>query len=236
MFGLPHQYTYLILMLLSVSYPFIQSFEKRITLYKKWKYIFPAILLTNVIFIPWDVFFTVEAFWGFNVEYITGIKFWHLPIEEWLFFFLIPYCCFFVYFVANYFIKQDILFAKRRTIAWFVVSILLIVGLLNYQKWYTVTAFLGAAAWLLMLLLLRFDFFLGRFWITYLLSAIPFIVVNGQLTHPPVVWYNDNENLGIRLFINGFSNIPIDDFAYNLLLLLMNISIYHFLERRSKLI
>lgn len=234
MFGLPQQYTYLILMLLSVAYPFAQSFEKRITLYKSWKFIFPAIIITNLVFIPWDVFFTVEEFWGFNSDFITGIKIWHLPIEEWLFFFLIPYCCFFVYFVANYFIKTDILFNQRRNIGWVVFAILIVVGALNFPKWYTSTAFLGAAAWLLMLLITKFDFFLGRFWVAYLLCLIPFIIVNGQLTYPPVVWYNDAENLGVRLFVNGFANIPIDDLAYNLLLLLMNISIYHFFEQRSK--
>jgi lycopene cyclase domain-containing protein len=61
----------------------------------------------------------------------------------------------------------------------------------------------------------------------YLLSMVPFIIVNGLLTSIPVVWYNNFENLGIRVW-----TVPVDDFIYLLGLLLPAIHIYQVLLRR----
>ncbi|MDO7698288.1 MAG: lycopene cyclase domain-containing protein [Schleiferiaceae bacterium] len=59
---------------------------------------------------------------------------------------------------------------------------------------------------------------------------IPFFITNGVLTGSfiadEVVWYNDAENLGIRLF-----TIPIEDVSYAFSLLLFNLLIYTKLTR-----
>jgi len=76
--------------------------------------------------------------------------------------------------------------------------------------------------------------YLGRFFIGYGISLIPFLIVNGVLTSKPVVIYNDAENSGFRIFIDGIANIPVDDLAYCLLLLLMNVSLYETFSSRNK--
>jgi lycopene cyclase domain-containing protein len=74
-------------------------------------------------------------------------------------------------------------------------------------------------------LLLGFFFgiqILRRFYISFLIILVPFFIVNGILTGSfiaePVVWYNNLENLGIRLF-----TIPIEDigYAFNMLFLVV---------------
>ena len=49
---------YLLLMLLSISYPFIRSFEYRLAFYKNWKALFTAIGCMMIVFISWDIIFT----------------------------------------------------------------------------------------------------------------------------------------------------------------------------------
>lgn len=58
------------------------------------------------------------------------------------------------------------------------------------------------------------------FLLAYLVSIVPFFVVNGLLTAIPVVIYNDTENLGLRLY-----TIPFEDIFYGMLLVLGNIGI-----------
>ncbi len=56
---------------------------------------------------------------------------------------------------------------------------------------------------------------------------IPFFIVNGVLTgsgiENEVVWYNDAENIGIRLF-----TIPLEDSAYAFSMLLFNLVLFKF--------
>ena len=59
---------------------------------------------------------------------------------------------------------------------------------------------------------------------------IPFIITNGILTgsyiEDQVVWYNDNYNLGFRIF-----TIPVEDVFYGMLLLFSNVIIYELLRK-----
>jgi lycopene cyclase domain-containing protein len=67
----------------------------------------------------------------------------------------------------------------------------------------------------------------------YPLLLIPFLIINGILTgtgpDQPVVWYNDAENLGIRLF-----TIPLEDVFYGFELMLFNVCFYEYLKVRFK--
>jgi lycopene cyclase domain-containing protein len=76
--------------------------------------------------------------------------------------------------------------------------------------------------------------YLGKFYLSYLWILIPFFLVNGILTgtglENPVVWYNNDENLGIRLL-----SIPLEDVVYGMLLILMNITIFEWLQAKDKL-
>ncbi len=228
----PDKYTYLALMLGSLAYPLAQSFEHRVKMYTRWKAMFPAILFTALVFTVWDVYFTVEGVWSFSKTHTLPYRFIYMPLEEWSFFFVIPYCCFFVYFVANYYVRRNP-FEKHQFIIARIIGIgLLVWGIACFELIYTAVATLGAGALLLCLSFVPSATFLGRFILSYLFCLIPFLLVNGQLTRIPVVLYNDAENTGIRIFIDGIANIPIEDLAYNLLMLLMNVSLYECFAQR----
>ena len=62
-------YLYLLLDLGSISIPFLFSFHPRLKFYKYWKAFSLSMVLTMLIFIPWDVIFTQNGIWGFNDTY-----------------------------------------------------------------------------------------------------------------------------------------------------------------------
>jgi lycopene cyclase domain-containing protein len=227
------KYLYLLLNIIAWLPPFVLSFDRRVAYYKRWKFLIPSILIIGSFFILWDVLFTRWGIWGFNDKYLTGITLIHLPLEEWLFFFTIPYASVFIYdCIKAYF--PDWKFKETGIwIALILALVLMLVGIFNVTKWYTAVTFL-LLSYLLFYLAYRKKDFLGRFFISFLLVLIPFFIINGILTGSgileEVVWYNDAENLGIRLL-----TIPLEDIFYGMLLILGNISVYEYLQSRRKL-
>jgi lycopene cyclase domain-containing protein len=228
---LPDKYTYLALMLGSLAYPLAQSFEHRVYMYRRFRNIWPALLITAAIFWVWDVYFTLENVWSFSAAHTLSPRWWGMPIEEWSFFLVVPYCCFFVYFVVQYFFPSDPWKNAGRALAWAFGLFLLLVGILCIDRIYTAVATLGSGVLLLYLGWQNVPY-LGKFFLSYVFCLLPFLVVNGQLTAIPVVMYNNLENTGIRITLGTWAHIPIEDLAYNLLMLLMNVSIYEALERK----
>jgi lycopene cyclase domain-containing protein len=67
-------YTYFIILAASVAVPFALSFDKKVGFYKKWKYLFPAMVVPALLYIAWDIYFTWQGVWSFNEKYVTGVK------------------------------------------------------------------------------------------------------------------------------------------------------------------
>ncbi len=226
-------YLYLFINLLTILFPFLLSFDRRVHFYKKWKYLLPAILLTALVFIPWDIYFTQIGVWGFNPNYYyEPLKVFGLPLGEWLFFVTIPYGCVFVYECLNHYVQKDWLKSIEPIITYLLVLTLLTVSIIHWGKMYTVTTFLLTAAFLMYYIFTEKRARLSRFYLAFIVSMFPFFLVNGILTGSvtaaPIVVYNNAENLGIRL-----GTIPLDDVVYCFLLLLMTVTWFeHFRGRR----
>lgn len=213
------KYLYLILDLGSLSVPFLFSFHPRLKFYKYWPGFFKGVALMLAIFIPWDIWFTAQGYWGFNPDYLVGRDLFGLPIEEWLFFVCIPYACIFTHHSLRT-LAPGFQMGKRASDILYIVlqSVLIVVLWYHYDNWYTFINF-GFAILLLAWVYQKDREILRKFWTSYLIILIPFFLVNGALTGgftiEPVVWYNDTENLGIRL-----GTIPVEDLIYNLGMLL----------------
>jgi lycopene cyclase domain-containing protein len=220
--------TYALLLAGSIAMPFALSFDRKVAFYKYWKALLPATLITATIFIIWDIYFTRHNVWWFNEDYVTGFFMAGLPVEEWLFFFIIPYCCIFIYEVSRaYFSKWERKgFILPVNIILF--TFFLAITILNIDRIYTAVNF-GMATGIigLQFFLKTHKTYLFHFYIAYALSLIPFFAVNGVLTSVPVVGYNDEENLATRIY-----TIPVEDFAYLVNLLLMNLNLYEFFKSK----
>ena len=198
-------FTYLILLIVSLSVPLVQSFYKTKQYSKKIKYIIPAILITAAFFILWDINFTQAKIWSFNTEYTIGKNLRGLPIEEWLFFLVVPYCCIFVYEI----VKVDL--EKYEYPNFFlIISLILVVGfaLISYffrHQSYTFLAFLFPSIYLgYTVFRNQFKHHITKFYFCYFFSLIPLLIVYGTLASLPLVEYNPSHILNIRII-----NIPI---------------------------
>lgn len=224
------QYYYLALDVLSLAFPLAASFERRLFFRSKWPGLFLGILVMASIFLAWDAAFNMIGVWGFNPRYVIGVYFLDLPLEEWLFFLFIPYSCMFLYEVMRHFVPKDVMRPAVRQLSFALVLLLLIVGLLHWDRLYTSTTFISTALLLAYHVSIAKAKWLGRFYIGYVVSLVPFLLVNGILTGwllpEPIVWYNDSENLGIRI-----NTIPIEDSVY---LMLMMLIILPFHERGAE--
>lgn len=224
-------YTYLLVDLFCLLFPFIFSFHPKFKFIAEFRYYILPSLLVAILFIIWDFIFTDFGIWNFNPKYTLGIYLRNLPIEEILFFLFIPFACTFTYFCVD---KYFPTFQGQRFsffILLFLAFILFFLGLLNLNLAYTSVTFISASCFIFLLLLLKVEF-LQNFLISYLLIQIPFFISNGVLTgnftEEAVVIYNNSENLGIRV-----TTIPVEDFAYGFLLLIMNVSGYEWMKKHK---
>jgi lycopene cyclase domain-containing protein len=221
---LNQQYTYFIILAASVAGPLALSFDKKVAFYKKWKFVFPAMILPCSLYIAWDMYFTHIGVWNFNETYITGINIGNLPVEEVLFFIIVPYCCLFIYECIRCYFPTLKNIKMADSILQLIAVVLLIFGIFYYNRYYTSWTFIFNGLFIAVIYIFKkiFNAFdAASFLVSYAIMLIPFLIVNGFLTAIPVVIYNNAENLGIRIY-----TIPFEDTFYGLLLVLMIIVLY----------
>jgi lycopene cyclase domain-containing protein len=222
------KYTYLILDLFTLASTLALSFDKKVAFYRQWPYLFPGILVGMMVFVPWDIAFTVHGIWGFNPDYLTGYSLWHLPLEEWLFFIAVPYASVFIYACLEAYFGDP---WKRLNglVWWFWLVLSFLCFLVGYEKWYPLITFSLLISGLLLHRLVWGTQYMGRLGLMWLVHLLPFFFVNGVLTALPIVWYNNNENLNLRL-----GSVPFEDAFYSLLLLLIVFGTMFGLKRKMQ--
>jgi len=231
---MPESYTYLMVNLGALLVPFLFSFHPKLRFDKTWWAFFPACFSVGTLFVLWDIWFTHMGVWGFTPRYLMGIYVANLPLEEILFFICIPYACIFSYHCLKVLLKKDYLQPYSSRISIVLAILLLVLGLLNLDHWYTSLTSLLTSLLLLIHTWKIKGTYLGHYFLTYLLITPFFLITNGILTgtglDEPVVWYNNAENLGIRV-----GTIPVEDFSYGFLMLLLVLTGYEWMLARKAL-
>ena len=222
-------FSYLLILFGTIAIPLFFSFEKQLRFYTNLKYLLPAMLFTGAIFIILDLRFEQRAIWRFNSEFTIGINILNLPIEEWLYFLAVPFLGVSVYEYLNYRFSN---FEQPKVFLALSLILLILFGVAAYlsrQKIYPFFMFFLLAIYLGYTIFRdRFQKHYTKFYLTYFVLLIPFLIISGLLTYLPIIEYNPEFILGIRIF-----SIPIENFAALFLLLLMNVTIYEFLKERQ---
>ncbi|SDS76283.1 lycopene cyclase domain-containing protein [Brevibacterium sandarakinum] len=107
-------FEYLLLMgaCLLITLPLELLFSARV--YRRWKVLIGSLVPIVLIFSLWDIVAISRDHWTYNPKYVTGVHLGDLPLEEIVFFIVIPICALLSYeavgTVLNFFTKK----AKNR--------------------------------------------------------------------------------------------------------------------------
>lgn len=214
-------YTYLWIDILTIAGPLALSFDKKVAFYRKWPVLFYSIGLPALAYLIWDIIFTKMGVWKFNSEYILGPKILSLPVEEILFFISIPYSCLFIYECISVYFPNFKYYVVTNSLSWAMVLLSAAAVIFYYNRLYTSITALLLLFTLLNHLLTKANRVLPHAILAWLISVVPMLIVNGLLTGLPILIYNDDHNLGVRI-----GSIPVEDFFYNLILMLWMIDLY----------
>jgi lycopene cyclase domain-containing protein len=224
---------YLLLDLSVIFFPFVLSFDKKVNYVSDWKFVLYSLIIIAVPFLVHDYFFTEMGVWGFNPDYLTGFYLLNLPIEEVLFFIVVPFACLFIYRCCQEYFGH----LKLTVFNTIYYSLALVYSLAvlcyGFGAWYS--TLVSITTIILLLYLFVFKSSVSRFIpLATFLSLIPFFLMNsvltGYFTDSPVVWYDNTENLSLR-----WGTIPYEDILYSFILVAMNILVFDFFKNRKSM-
>ena len=230
------QLNYIIIDALILIFPLIFTFTWKFKYYKFFKPLSASILIVGISYIIWDILVTSRGDWWFNKEFLIGIEIFGLPIEEILFFVVVPFACIFIYENLQYFVKDKKVYFNK----WIYLSlsvVFIIVGLLFYKQDYTILAMFSCAAFFILASTVYPDILISRnYWLYAILSFIPFIIFNYLLTSLIVVYYSPVAIWGGNGLWNGrFFTIPLEDFFYNFSMLSFYLLAYVYFKKKWKI-
>jgi lycopene cyclase domain-containing protein len=221
-------YTYLLLDILTLSFPLAFSRSERFGFGRNWKYAWGAVLMTAIPFVLWDILFTHLGVWSFNPRFILKVYLWNLPLEEILFFISIPFACLFIYQQVRENRRLE-LSSMQASIFWGMLAIVLAcLGLMNGDRIYT-TSVCGLGALTSLLLAIFRPRYSGPLLAAVAIQYLPFLLVNGILTALPVVLYRTDALMGMHI-----GTIPLEDTVYSFVMLVGPVALFEMFLQRNR--
>lgn len=215
-------YTYLLIDFFTIIVCFTASFHGKIKFYKHFSAFAKAAIIVAIPFIAWDIWFTKTGVWWFNNSYTLGVNVFDLPLEEWLFFICIPFACIFTYYCLDKFFNLDWANKYNSYLVWVILMVCLLTIFMFTEKMYPLVTSLFTFSTVFYLNYLAKTEWFGKATFAFLILLPGFFMVNGVLTgtglESPIVNYNSNEILNLRLF-----TIPVEDafFGYSQFMLMV---------------
>lgn len=223
---------YLWIILGTISGPFLLSFDRKVAFYKDFLFVFVAVIAIGIPFLIWDAYFTELGIWGFTPKYLEEIYIYNLPLEECLFFLVVPFACLFIHQVLKAYFPNFKAQKIARIFAFLFTFSAMLFGISQLENYYTASACIASALLTIGIYFVQKASWYPNFVMTYLVALIPFLIVNGILTgavtDEPIVWYNENHIIGFRIY-----TIPLEDLFYNYAMLLPVTFVFEFFKKRK---
>ena len=224
--------TYLLINFFSVIICFIASFDRRVQFYKHFGTFLLSSTIVAIPFIAWDVWFTDMGVWWFNTDYTIGVILAGLPIEEWMFFYFIPFACIFTYFCLDKFFDLSWENVFNNVIVFVITIVCVVTALLYFDKIYTLVTALVTLLTIIYLHFIAKKEWIGQASFIFMVLSIGFFAVNGVLTgtgmESPIVNYNPEHFLNVRIL-----TVPIEDAVYGYSQFLLNVYFFNLFKYRN---
>lgn len=217
---------YLLINIAIVIFPLLLSLFPYFKFREKWPALFTSILLVGGSFIIWDSLVTLRGDWSFNPAFVMGYRLLGLPVEEILFFFTVPYSCIFLYEGLVRFTRERTLSHPKYLYLFLGVALILAAWFFRDKGYTFLALFVPGVIFLLGANKLKALFSSQLYWLWILDCTFLFLIFNYYLTSLPILIYNPQAILNIRVL-----TIPIEDFFYNFSLLTLYLAVYRQFKR-----
>jgi len=215
---------YLLMDALILAIPVAFSFDRKVGFVRRWPAALSAAGLVAVPYLAWDSLMSARGAWGFADRWAGTARLLWLPPGEFVFFLAVPFACLFIHEVVRGYVPEKA--ARATRVPWAVLAtVFLAAALLSRGRLYTSTVLGAAALFFAAAVVAPGALALRSFWLSILVSYVPFLAANGLLTGLPVVTYSPEAILGFRVI-----SIPVEDFLYSFTLLGFNLLAYRVLR------
>jgi lycopene cyclase domain-containing protein len=187
---------------------------------QEWLRLLKVYLFVSVPFVVMDSIVHQRGWWSYNSDYIVDIFILGLPIEEVLFFFVIPFASLYLYSIFSK-TTEKLQLDRYEYIGKLILLTIVLIGLalviiqpLERTIFDVILAYMVLILWIY-----NKPNFMQSFWI--IVMTFIFVVTNYFLTSLPIVTYDEMFGSSIRLI-----SIPAEDFFYNISLLLASLVVF----------
>ncbi len=206
------QHTYTAIALAVLAGPLAFSFEPQVHFWTHWASVWLAALLVGVPFVVWDIVVVHQGHWAFNPDWTGTLRWWGLPLGEYLFFITVPYAMLFSYEAFAALWPDTTWFDSSPAVLFGLAGLVLVAAGVWRRQGYTLLALTSTAVFLLVTAVFKPSLVgTSAFWIYLGFGFVAFAVVNGIYTALPTIHYAPRAIWGVRV-----GTIPLEDFFYNL--------------------
>jgi lycopene cyclase domain-containing protein len=100
------RFEYALVLLFVLVFPLVLSFDRKLPLRRHPGALAKAIGGVAIPFWIWDLIATARGHWSFNEQYVAGAWLLGMPLEEWLFFLIVPFVSIFTWESTKYFLQR----------------------------------------------------------------------------------------------------------------------------------
>jgi lycopene cyclase domain-containing protein len=229
---LPSTFNYLLIDLVYLVIPLALSFVGKAPLFRKWKFLLPAIFATALLFFVIDAALAASGSLEINEDMVRLLRVAGLPIEHWLGILSVAYAGAFVYHTLNHVVERDYIYFHHELISSALSILFMVLGIYHLDKALTGVTFLGLGLFLAFQMIVLKPRYMSRFYFNtpiILLILIPFyLFLTGAFTEQLITWHDEEETVAIR-----FSTMPLEVILYGWFIVLVGVTGYEWLRTRA---